>query len=207
MLVLANRDDLATAHAALETGAHGFISRCAPTRVLFEALHLVLDGGVDIPPETLRAVAAPIRIRAASQANPEASAAASQNPIGLTPRQLDVMAHLVQGKPNMFIGRALDLREGAIKTHIVAIFRALGVVNRTGVVRRQRARGRVDRRCAEAVGSRGTRTPSTARCTFERVRNREPARSSRHRLARRGAPAPERVARSGSRNRPGGRCE
>ena len=42
VVVLANRDDPSTARAALEIGAHGFISRRAPTRVLVEALRLVL---------------------------------------------------------------------------------------------------------------------------------------------------------------------
>jgi DNA-binding NarL/FixJ family response regulator len=134
VLVLAGRDDPATARAALEAGAHGFISRRVPTRVLVEALRLVLAGGVYIPPEALRADAAPTRTRTVPPANPDASAAASQKPLGLTPRQLDVLAHLVQGKPNKLICRALDLREGTIKTHIAAIYRALGVVNRTEAV-------------------------------------------------------------------------
>jgi DNA-binding NarL/FixJ family response regulator len=134
VLVLADRDDPATARAALEIGAHGFISRRAPTRVLVEALRLVLAGGVYIPPEALRAEAAPNRTRTAPPANPDPSAAASQKPLGLTSRQLDVLAHLVQGKPNKLICRALGLREGTIKTHIAAIYRALGVVNRTEAV-------------------------------------------------------------------------
>ena len=134
VLVLADRDDPATARAALAAGAHGFISRRAPTRLLVEALRLVLAGGVYIPPEALRADAAPARTRAVPPANPDASAAASEKPLGLTPRQLDVLAHLVQGKPNKLICRALDLREGTIKTHIAAIYRALGVVNRTEAV-------------------------------------------------------------------------
>jgi DNA-binding NarL/FixJ family response regulator len=134
VLVLADRDDPATARAALAAGAHGFISRRAPTRLLVEALRLVLAGGVYIPPEALHADPAPARTRAVPPANPDASAAASEKPLGLTPRQLDVLSHLVQGKPNKLICRALDLREGTIKTHIAAIYRALGVVNRTEAV-------------------------------------------------------------------------
>jgi DNA-binding NarL/FixJ family response regulator len=134
VLVLADRDDPATARAALAAGAHGFISRRAPTRVLVEAMRLVLAGGIYIPPEALRADTAPNRARTVPPANPDVSAAASQKPLGLTPRQLDVLSHLVQGKPNKLICRALDLREGTIKTHIAAIYRALGVVNRTEAV-------------------------------------------------------------------------
>jgi DNA-binding NarL/FixJ family response regulator len=49
----------------------------------------------------------------------------------LTPRQLDVLALLVQGKPNKAICRELGLAEGTVKAHTAAIFRALRVSNRT----------------------------------------------------------------------------
>jgi DNA-binding CsgD family transcriptional regulator len=61
--------------------------------------------------------------------------------LGLTPRQLEVLALLAQGKPNKLICRALDLREGTIKTHISAIYRALGVANRTEAVYALNRRG------------------------------------------------------------------
>jgi DNA-binding NarL/FixJ family response regulator len=134
VLVLSDRDDPATALAALNAGAHGFISRRSPTRVLVEALRLVLAGGVYIPPQALRAVAAPSRTPTAPTSNPEVPADAPHKALGLTPRQLDVLALLVQGKPNKLICRALDLREGTIKTHVSAIYRALGVANRTEAV-------------------------------------------------------------------------
>jgi DNA-binding CsgD family transcriptional regulator len=54
--------------------------------------------------------------------------------LGLTPRQVDVLALLVQGKPNKLICRTLNLAEGTVKTHTAAIYRALGVMNRTQAV-------------------------------------------------------------------------
>jgi DNA-binding NarL/FixJ family response regulator len=51
--------------------------------------------------------------------------------LGLTGRQLDVLTHLVQGKPNKVICRDLGLAEGTVKTHITAILRALNVSSRT----------------------------------------------------------------------------
>jgi DNA-binding NarL/FixJ family response regulator len=132
VLVLSAQDDPATARGALTAGARGFISRRSPIRVLVEVLRLVLVGGTYVPPEALRAAAAPSPAR--SEATPEAPAAAPHKALGLTPRQFDVLALLVQGKPNKLICRALDLREGTIKTHISAIYRALGVANRTEAV-------------------------------------------------------------------------
>lgn len=133
VLVLSTEDDPAAARAALTAGARGFISRRSPIRVLVEVLRLVLVGGTYIPPEALRLTAA-APVPSALPAAPEASAALSHKTLGLTPRQLEVLALLMQGKPNKLICRALDLREGTIKTHISAIYRALGVANRTEAV-------------------------------------------------------------------------
>jgi DNA-binding NarL/FixJ family response regulator len=56
------------------------------------------------------------------------------NEIGLTERQSQVLALLVQGKPNKLICRQLNLAEGTVKIHVTAILKALGVANRTQAV-------------------------------------------------------------------------
>jgi DNA-binding NarL/FixJ family response regulator len=141
VLVLSAQDDPATARAALDAGARGFISRRSPTRVLTEVLRLVLVGGTYVPPEALRADTAPWPAPGASPSAAESLDAAPHKALGLTPRQLEVLALLAQGKPNKLICRALDLREGTIKTHISAIYRALGVANRTEAVYALNRRG------------------------------------------------------------------
>jgi DNA-binding NarL/FixJ family response regulator len=49
----------------------------------------------------------------------------------LTERQIEVLRQLCRGLSNKEISRALDLSEKTTKSHITAIFKALGVVNRT----------------------------------------------------------------------------
>ncbi|MEX1066992.1 MAG: response regulator transcription factor [Aquisalimonadaceae bacterium] len=49
----------------------------------------------------------------------------------LTPRQVEVLFLLKEGKSNKEIARRLDLSEGTVKVHCMAIFRELGVTNRT----------------------------------------------------------------------------
>ncbi len=49
----------------------------------------------------------------------------------LTARQRDVLGLLMWGKTNKQIARALNLSEGTVKIHCLAIFRELGVTNRT----------------------------------------------------------------------------
>ena len=101
----------------------GFIPKTANTRVLLDALRLVLSGGVYVPAESTQANSA---LRPRSVTRPEQ--------LGLTLRQADVLKLLVQGKPNKLICRDLRLSEGTVKVHVSAILRALNVRNRTQVV-------------------------------------------------------------------------
>lgn len=53
---------------------------------------------------------------------------------GLTARQREVLALLVQGKSNKAICRVLTLAEPTVKNHVSAILRALEAANRTEAV-------------------------------------------------------------------------
>jgi DNA-binding NarL/FixJ family response regulator len=134
LLVLSSKDDPATARAILDAGARGFISKRSPTRLLIEAIRLVLVGGFYVPPEALRAVTETKRDPGTPTADQGAPSSPSREALSLTPRQLDVLALLVQGKPNKLICRTLNLAEGTVKTHTAAIYRALNVMNRTQAV-------------------------------------------------------------------------
>ena len=54
--------------------------------------------------------------------------------LGLTPRQTDVLALLLQGKPNKMIARELGVSVDTVKDHVAAVLRALGVNSRTQAV-------------------------------------------------------------------------
>jgi DNA-binding CsgD family transcriptional regulator len=54
--------------------------------------------------------------------------------IGLTARQRDVLAVMMQGKSNKAICRVLNLAEPTVKNHVTAILKALKVSNRTEAV-------------------------------------------------------------------------
>lgn len=132
VVVLSANDERGNVLGAIDAGAMGFISKRSPTQVLVNALRLVLAGGVYVPTQALDG--------GISKSLPagDTFARTSESPVlrtpadlGLTERQADVLALLVQGKPNKTICRELDLAEGTVKTHITAILRALGVTNRT----------------------------------------------------------------------------
>jgi DNA-binding NarL/FixJ family response regulator len=111
----------------LDLGALGFIPKSAPREVMVNALRLVLAGGIYIPPEAL--------VRAeATQTPPGPVRPLSPADLGLTERQMEVLALVMQGKSNKAISRILDAAEPTVKHHVTAILKALNVTNRTEAV-------------------------------------------------------------------------
>ena len=49
----------------------------------------------------------------------------------LTPRELDVLIHLMAGKTNREIAERLNINVGTVKRHLNHIYAKLGVSNRT----------------------------------------------------------------------------
>jgi DNA-binding NarL/FixJ family response regulator len=117
---------------SLNAGAQGFIAKTATRDVLLSALRLVLAGGIYIPPEILTASGAPIA------PPPKSTAGEGQRrrpaDLGITGRQMDVLALMMQGKSNKLICRQLNLAEPTVKNHVSAILKALNASNRTEAV-------------------------------------------------------------------------
>lgn len=123
-VVLSADERRETIIAAIEAGAAGFIPKTAQGSVLDQALRVVLDGGVYVPRDVLDASGLP----------PAGATLAGDVQLELSPRQLDVLRLLIEGKSNKLICRELDLSESTVKTHLAAIFRRLEVNNRTQAV-------------------------------------------------------------------------
>ncbi len=116
-----DRDDITR---ALDLGALGFIPKSARREVMLSAFRLIFAGGIYVPPEIFgRPQPAPVQPRPPLAAE-----------LGLTERQMDVLALMMQGKSNKLICRALDIAEPTVKNHVTAILRALKVSNRTEAV-------------------------------------------------------------------------
>jgi DNA-binding NarL/FixJ family response regulator len=127
VVVLSGSRDQTAMRAALDRGAQGFIPKAETREVLTGALALVLAGGVYVPPSMLTGAPRP----AARAGTP---AAITPQSLGITERQLEVLALLMQGKNNKLICRALGLAEPTVKNHVSAILKALGVSSRTEAV-------------------------------------------------------------------------
>ena len=120
---------------AIDMGAMGFVPKRASNRDLFEALRMVMSGGVYIPPMMLGLPAPPPggdTVPAVMRRVPEEPLAAPEpaqkvrsfESLGLTPRQAEVLALLLKGMPNKLIARELSLSVETVKDHVAAVLRA-----------------------------------------------------------------------------------
>jgi DNA-binding NarL/FixJ family response regulator len=136
IVILSGSCDRASVEKALSLGAVGFIPKSGEREVMLSALRLVFAGGVYIPPEILahpeppRAAAPPPSpVRRAG-----GSSSAAPADLGLTARQVEVLALMMRGKSNKAICRILNLAEPTVKNHVTAILKALKASNRTEAV-------------------------------------------------------------------------
>jgi len=130
---------------SIDLGAMGYVPKRASNETLFEALRMVMSGGIYVPTMTLGSetslpmppgdtVPSVLRVvrDQAQDGGPQGQQAFEA--LGLTPRQTEVLALLLQGKPNKLIARELKLSVETVKDHVAAVLRALNVSSRTQAV-------------------------------------------------------------------------
>lgn len=130
---------------AVDLGAMGFVPKRASNETLFEALRMVMSGGIYIPPMTMTSEKPEPRLEGDTvpsvlrvvREEAEDSGFQNQMPLdtlGLTPRQTDVLALLLKGYSNKLIARELNLSVETVKDHVAAVLRTLNVSSRTQAV-------------------------------------------------------------------------
>jgi DNA-binding NarL/FixJ family response regulator len=128
LLVLGSQLDLALAWATLKNGADGFVhAQMDPTQVL-SAVEVVQKGELAAPRQLLGYLLS-------QKENPK---------IGeISARQGEILEMVVEGLSNAQIAGRLYLSESTIKQHLRAVYKVLGVRNRTQAAKtmRHHARG------------------------------------------------------------------
>ena len=137
---------------SIDLGAMGFVPKRASNANLFEALKLVMSGGIYVPPMAMGFERADPPGAENGQKDHHAQHGGHNNPVsygkahagpqtpldltslGLTPRQSEVLGQLLQAKPNKLIARDLNLSVDTVKDHVAAVLRALKVSSRTQAV-------------------------------------------------------------------------
>lgn len=123
LVVLSSSQHRHDVMAALNAGVHGYVPKSLGPTELARALDLILHGTIFIPSSLSDLTRDAFDTRLPSFPAPSQVAS-------LTPRQVEVLKLLIEGKSNKEIARSLALGEGTIKIHMAALFRNLEVPNR-----------------------------------------------------------------------------
>jgi len=124
VVVISARDDVETISRAIGHGASGYIPKSASPQTICEAVQSVTDGEKWIPENARN------RLRRIDEEEMTLAGKISS----LTPQQYKVLCFLREGWLNKQIGYEIGVTEATVKAHITAIFRKLGVSNRTQAV-------------------------------------------------------------------------
>ncbi|MDD1622212.1 MAG: response regulator transcription factor [Methylococcaceae bacterium] len=111
-------------------GAMGFIVKTMSRQAFVEALRDVLSGKVYLPASAVGAQAPREHGLPGAMTSDGMRPVSDPASLGLTPREFEVLAWLVQGKCNKEIARKLGIEEQTVKNHLRPIFKKFGVARR-----------------------------------------------------------------------------
>ena len=110
---------------ALQLGARGVVLKHSPPDMLFKSIRSVVAGEYWVGRERVADLVEMMRRRQA------ASEVSARNPtLGLTPRELQMVAAVVDGCSNGDIACKFSISPKTVKHHLTNIFDKLGVSNR-----------------------------------------------------------------------------
>jgi DNA-binding NarL/FixJ family response regulator len=129
IIILSASDDQDKVKRAFKLGALGFIPKTTEREVMLNAIELVLSGGIYIPSEILE-----LEETTFPRPTNKLSTREILSGLGLTDRQIEVLALLMQGKSNKVIATTLNMGVPTVKNYITVILKALKVTSRTEAV-------------------------------------------------------------------------
>ncbi len=123
IIVLTTFDGDEDIYRGLRAGAKSYLLKDVRREELFQCIREVHAGRTFIPP----AIAAKLAERLPGDE--------------LSPRELEVLRLLAEGKPNKLIGVALSITEVTVKSHVQSLFKKLNVLSRTEAIAVANRRG------------------------------------------------------------------
>ncbi len=133
IVFLSMHDDDASLQRAVQLGAHAFVSKAASLDELLEAVRTVRTGGSYLSPTV------------ATRVMELAAGRSSSSPIGLTPREREILQLLTAGQRPADIADALFLSVKTVKNHLTSVYQKLGVETGAQAVAEAYQRGLVKR--------------------------------------------------------------
>jgi DNA-binding NarL/FixJ family response regulator len=126
VIMLSTYENAPYVKRALADGAAGYLLKDATPEDLGQAINVALSGsGNVLSPRVIQ------NLFDDSEASSNQGSGGRRQEFNLTQRENDILALLAEGKSNREIAQSLYLSEKTVKAHLAAIFRKLGVTNRT----------------------------------------------------------------------------
>lgn len=134
VVVVSGDDNEEVVQRALSLGAAGYVTKSGSKNSLLDAIRIALGGGRYLPPKRAAGPGAPI---------PSVPMRRELHDVfpDLTDRQVEVFRELIRGLSDKQIARRLNIAESTVKTHVRAIFQALGAQRRSEAAYIARQRG------------------------------------------------------------------
>jgi two-component system NarL family response regulator len=125
VIVLTTFESEQDVHISLKAGAQGYLLKDASRASLLDTLRRVYRGETIIPPSIGHKLVE------------------SMNHPKLSPRELEILQLVAEGKSNKEIGNSLGIAEGTVKSHVKNMLEKLRVPGRTAMLREAVQRGLV----------------------------------------------------------------
>lgn len=127
VIVLTTFDHAHYVRRALAEGAAGYLLKDATPEDLEQAIKVAISGGGNVlSPRVIQNL-----FDAMESTGNEGGETHRRSATSLTQRETDILALLAEGRSNRDISQVLFLSEKTVKAHLAAVFRKLGVSNRT----------------------------------------------------------------------------
>lgn len=108
---------------ALLLGAHGVVPKQSASQMLFKSIRTVMAGEFWVSRDMVSGLVETLR-------GPIGSTIGTSKTFGLTRRELEIIASVVDGQVNKDIAQVFHISEYTVKHHLTRIFDKLGVSNR-----------------------------------------------------------------------------
>lgn len=105
--------------------AHGYLTTNISPKEFMHSLAKISKGEMVVSPEIIPMVISTVSNLAKHQENPKKS---------ITPREKEIINHLVSGNTNKQIAKSLNISENTVKNHVSNVLEKLEVKNRSNLV-------------------------------------------------------------------------